>query len=692
MAFELIAPEINKIINRKLLTDVTIHRYLYQHSRATVVIDWDEELREGNKKTDQQTTRVGASALDSDVQLIWKGKELDQNVECFRGYVERVSSRHDGKRSYLILDCVSYSQQTDLIPRYRVWQDCTLLDVCQHIAGKEKLIEISSDAQSTLSGNTLELSVQYGETDFAYLRRMLHAWGIPLAVDDRIGKVIIGQPKASGKGAFPESSWRWAKMSIEGSLAPVNQARSAGHGPIGIAKTYGGRFVEKLDRTAADYFPRMDDDAMADYEWINERLNDNAFHHRSATLHLCWEEGVFDQSPGCVVSVDGQPYMVRAVIIAGHPTMDTVTQEFVLQDHMAPLHPHERRVVWSSRMVWAKVTKNDHSDPQQAGRLQVEFDWEALDKTGSNKCWLPYLTPYAGLKGKGTAGFICLPEVGERVLVQFLDEWDSNAVIVGSAREHPRQGYIYDPDKTKRWRTPSGNEISMTTEGADDDIIRVKCKDKMVFEAKISGGKETIIFDLMDSDSDRIHFQKGGGPTRLDVDCSGEIFMRAAQKMYITAAQIQLEATAGNVNIKGMTVDIDGASGVNIDGAMVKLNCPPAIPHWKLQPLKKDPDKAKEKSPDKPKKRTRTKYGASASGAAAAQQAQEKQVKDFIEIELVDDQGNPCPNERYELKLPDGSIRSGRLDANGRARMDGIEPGTAQVRYPDIPGSQWSTK
>ena len=42
----------------------------------------------------------------------------------------------------------------------------------------------------------------------------------------------------------------------------------------------------------------------------------------------------------------------------------------------------------------------------------------------------------------------------------------------------------------------------------------------------------------------------------------------------------------------------------------------------------------------------------------------------------------------YKIKLADGSIKEGTLDGDGRARVDGIEPGSAQVCFPNI-GTEW---
>jgi hypothetical protein len=639
MPFELVAPSIRQVIRRQYLTDVTIHRYLYQHSWARLVIDWDEGWREGDKHRNglRPTTQIGASLLNAEVAIRWRGKDLASQVDCFRGYVARVSARHTTTRSFLVLECISHSKRTDLIPRYRVWQDCTLLDICQHIASREPLIQIAPEAQSVLGDITIQLSVQYGETDFAYLSRMMHAWGIPLAVDDRAGKVIIGSPQIASSGTFPELNWHWRTLALEGHLVPLDsKARSASAGTLGIAKLQVNQFNQSLSRIASDYFPKLDEEHQEELIEITDRMYDNIYASDTVFYRLEWEGYVYDYSPGNIVQWGGQPLLIRACFIHGDHRADSATQTFILQDHLAPVQPHKRRVNWPSRTLWARVVKNNDEDPTKSGRVQVEFDWEKLDPTskGQNRCWLPTLTPYGGLKGKsGTSGFLSLPEVGEHVLVQFLDEWDSDAVVIGSVREYPREGFVYDPHETKRWQTPSGNQVTMTTtDGGKTDIVRLKCRDKMVFEARITADKEIVILDLCDSDNDRIHFQKGGGPTRLDIFCSEEIYIHAGQKLYIEGGQIQITSKSGGLNLKsaanieiqGMTIDVDGSSGVNIDGAVVKLNCPPAVPHkhWSLQPLKKERDQKSEGGETKKKRAKRARWAAAAPSSALFSAAQ----------------------------------------------------------------------
>ena len=68
---------------------------------------------------------------------------------------------------------------------------------------------------------------------------------------------------------------------------------------------------------------------------------------------------------------------------------------------------------------------------------------------------------------------------------------------------------------------------------------------------------------------------------------------------------------------------------------------------------------------------------------------EEQSRNSWISIELKDPQGKPVPNESYEIKLPDGTITSGTLDARGRARVEGIPSGQCQVRFPRLHNSEW---
>lgn len=63
--------------------------------------------------------------------------------------------------------------------------------------------------------------------------------------------------------------------------------------------------------------------------------------------------------------------------------------------------------------------------------------------------------------------------------------------------------------------------------------------------------------------------------------------------------------------------------------------------------------------------------------------------KHWIEIALVDDEGHPVPDVRYQIRLPDGTVQSGNLDSRGLARLDGIDAGACKVWFPDLDRTAW---
>ncbi len=70
--------------------------------------------------------------------------------------------------------------------------------------------------------------------------------------------------------------------------------------------------------------------------------------------------------------------------------------------------------------------------------------------------------------------------------------------------------------------------------------------------------------------------------------------------------------------------------------------------------------------------------------SGAQQESGLLKFKDYIEISLMNSDGNPRADERYVLHLPDGSTKEGKLDARGKAREEGIPPGHVKVEFPDM--------
>jgi hypothetical protein len=68
----------------------------------------------------------------------------------------------------------------------------------------------------------------------------------------------------------------------------------------------------------------------------------------------------------------------------------------------------------------------------------------------------------------------------------------------------------------------------------------------------------------------------------------------------------------------------------------------------------------------------------------------DKKKKSWIEIEMVDEDKKPVPGEAYRITMPDGeTVAEGTLDGKGFARVDGIDPGTCKITFPELDKDAW---
>lgn len=64
--------------------------------------------------------------------------------------------------------------------------------------------------------------------------------------------------------------------------------------------------------------------------------------------------------------------------------------------------------------------------------------------------------------------------------------------------------------------------------------------------------------------------------------------------------------------------------------------------------------------------------------------------KSWIEIEMVDEDGNPVPGEKYKVTLPDNkTVATGTLDEKGYVKVTGIDPGTCKITFPNLDKEAW---
>jgi type VI secretion system secreted protein VgrG len=77
--------------------------------------------------------------------------------------------------------------------------------------------------------------------------------------------------------------------------------------------------------------------------------------------------------------------------------------------------------------------------------------------------------------------------------------------------------------------------------------------------------------------------------------------------------------------------------------------------------------------------------GTPPSGSSSVKQlASEENPRAVVAFTVADSDGNPVANEPFRVELPDGTVKSGRTDASGGAKVPGSKEGNAKVYFPRI--------
>ncbi|MGB6150977.1 MAG: phage baseplate assembly protein V [Pricia sp.] len=128
----------------------------------------------------------------------------------------------------------------------------------------------------------------------------------------------------------------------------------------------------------------------------------------------------------------------------------------------------------------------DNADPEGLGRVKVQFPWQ-IEITGSTP-WIKTSTPYGG-SGKG---FYFVPEKGEEVLVGFEGGNPEKPYVIGGGYNHKaKSGFGDSQNNIKAIRTRSGHLIELNDKDGAESIT-IKDKNENLFSIDTASNDITI--------------------------------------------------------------------------------------------------------------------------------------------------------------------------------------------------------
>lgn len=249
------------------------------------------------------------------------------------------------------------------------------------------------------------------------------------------------------------------------------------------------------------------------------------------------------------------------------------------------------RIAYKSPVIEQQIaTVINNVDPQNKGRVQVQFDWQEVDE---NTAFIRVMTPDAGSSAvvDKNRGLMTVPEVGDQVIVGFLNKNPDRPIVMGSLFHGEIGAGGGSQNRIKSWSSKSGHIIEFN----DEKGIKIIDKNKNFIEID---GEGTVLV----KSSKAIKMQSGKSSLILEengkITLEGEELLLKGQTISHIAstklveqsgdAMLSLDANDNEAKITAKTTTIEGTStatvsgGLNakltaggtaaVEGAIVKLN------------------------------------------------------------------------------------------------------------------------
>jgi type VI secretion system secreted protein VgrG len=385
-----------------------------------------------------------------------------------------------------------------------------------------------------------------------------------------------------------------------------------------------------------------------------------------------------------------------------------------------PAHVTPRPTVRGTQTAIVVGPEDEEIYTDKYGRVKCQFPWDREGQYDENSsCWIRVSQGMAG----GGYGMMFLPRVGQEVIVDFLEGNPDKPIITGRVYNSDHMpAYSLPEEKSRSYiKTNSTKGGKGTNEICFQDL---KGKEKLKLYAQramhmrsrgstyqnvghnhhltVHKDKFELVKENKHSTVNLDHMETVKGNRYVTVE--GDVDEVYGQHRHWVQGQygmfaeehVVIGANSGiTLQCQGNTLTLDSA-GIWLNGKHVGLNSG-GVP-FVVDDLEDwgAPDLPKNAAGAKPGHDTR--YTPAGGDCPHAIDDDDPCKGDhdptddnvsWIEIEMVDELGRPWAGEAFEIDQPDGDTIRGTLDAKGRAHVGVRDPGTCQIRFPNLDADTW---
>ena len=438
----------------------------------------------------------------------------NEKVRYISGLCESFSAgRQDDQLAYYKASIVSWFSFLSLASNCRIFQKKTVPDIIQQVF--TDLGYSDFEVSLTKDYTAWDYCVQYRETDFAFISRIMEAEGIFYYFQHDSAKhtMILSDDPSSYKPLPQESSFHYAFVTgvqedLQDTIRTWNAEEKIHSGkwttrdfhhempannlqitePSSGVATAGQKF-EVFDYPG-DHAKKFNDPAarLGNIHPEGEKLNKNRMQELEATrVEFSGMSRCRAFTSGYKISVAGGnadgSYLLTGLTHQAHQVPDYLNRdvpreayanEFKCIEASVPFKPQERtaKPVIAGLQTALVVDESSSGNteeiwPDKYGRIRARFPW---DRESKYACWLRVIQPWAGKMW----GHQWLPRTGDEVAVSFLEGDPDQPVVVGSIYNSDNMPIFSLPDN----KTQSGVQTHSTPKGGSSNYNMLRFEDK----------------------------------------------------------------------------------------------------------------------------------------------------------------------------------------------------------------------
>lgn len=388
----------------------------------------------------------------------------------------------------------------------RIYQSRTVPDIFQDVCRQAGF----SDFRLSLAGTyePWEYCVQYRETDFAFLSRLLAQEGIFYFFEHAKDKHVLvlcddvaRLTSVSGYDSVPFfpptegetrrerdhlSSWAFQKSYQPGMFATRDYDFKTPT-PLLAATDNISRPYDKASYEIYEY------PAEANTQKDAERIAKVRIQELQIGQLVARGSGnAAGLATGALFKLTGHPrgdqniqYLIAATSItltndsfhsgsAGattEPQFKVALEGLDAREPFRPARSTPKPIIQGAQTAVVVGPKADEIHTDEFGRVKVQFHWDRYGKLdGDSSCWIRVAQPWAG-KGWGA---IQIPRIGQEVVVSFLEGDPDRPIVVGSVYNGANKPPYSLPDN----KTQSGLKTRSSMQGTGDNCNEIRFEDK----------------------------------------------------------------------------------------------------------------------------------------------------------------------------------------------------------------------